>query len=95
MRDPVLLSIRYAFGLVLVLAIIAVPVTLFTASAIPVVQLPESLTAIGRSTPITVRIAAPHGMRELSAFLEQKRCAICPQPAERDGSPLPLASERP
>jgi len=54
----------------LVLAIIAVAVILFATSAIPVVQLPESLTAIGRSTPITVRVAAPHGVRELSAYLE-------------------------
>ena len=52
-------------------AIIAVAVILFATSAIPVVQLPESLTGIASSTPITVRIGAPHGVRELSAYLEQ------------------------
>ena len=60
-----------AVGLMLVLAIIAVAVILFATSAIPVVQLPESLTGIASSTPITVRIGAPHGVRELSAYLEQ------------------------
>jgi hypothetical protein len=58
-------------GLLFIISIIGAVLVLFTMSATPVVHLPESLTAIGRSTPITIRITAPHGVREANAYLEQ------------------------
>src|SRR4051812_38324391 len=58
-------------AILIVLFLIIVPIVLFTTSAAPTVQLPETVTAIGRSTPITIHVAAPHGVREMQAYLEQ------------------------
>src|SRR5690349_17528314 len=58
-------------ALLVVLVLIIVPIVLFITSTAPAVQLPENLTAIGRSTPVNIHVAAPHGVRELTAYLEQ------------------------
>jgi len=57
--------------ILIVLAIIITPIVLFVSSTAPALQLPATLSAIGRATPITVRITAPHGVREIRAYLEQ------------------------
>ena len=56
--------------LIFLLLVVAV-VLLFTFSTTPVVDLPESITALGQSTPIPVRVSDPHGVRRLAAFVEQ------------------------
>ncbi|HVH86812.1 MAG TPA: M23 family metallopeptidase [Terriglobales bacterium] len=61
---------RAFIGVILFLFIIAI-VLLFTASAAPVVVLPDALTAIGQATPILVKIADPHGVRQATAYIEQ------------------------
>src|SRR3954451_3710915 len=58
-------------AILIVLVIIIVPIFLFTTSAAPAVQLPEAVTAIGRSTTVTILVVAPHGVREMKAYLEQ------------------------
>ena len=57
--------------IVLVLVIILTPIVLSVTSVTPSLQLPQSPAAVGRSTPVTVRVNAPHGVREMHAYLEQ------------------------
>jgi hypothetical protein len=52
-------------AIILVLAIVATPIVLYVSSSTPSLQFPQSLNAIGRSTPIAVRVIAPHGVREM------------------------------
>ena len=59
---------RFLFLLV-VLAVIAA-LALYFLSAAPVISAPP-VTSIGQATPITVRIADPHGVRHVAAYLEQ------------------------
>jgi murein DD-endopeptidase MepM/ murein hydrolase activator NlpD len=40
-------------------------------SATPALDVPSSVTALGAATTITVRVRAPHGIRRLSAYVEQ------------------------
>src|SRR5207237_6297485 len=40
-------------------------------SATPVIVLPDSVTALGQTTPITIRVKDPHGVRKVAAFVEQ------------------------
>src|SRR3954463_15376809 len=59
------------FFLILFLLIV-VPITaLLFMSSTPVVTLPQSLTALGQSTPITVNVSDPHGIRSAVATVEQ------------------------
>lgn len=44
---------------------------LFALSATPVISLPNSLSALGRSTSVTVRMSDPHGIRSARAWVEQ------------------------
>jgi murein DD-endopeptidase MepM/ murein hydrolase activator NlpD len=46
-------------------------VVLFALSATPSIDLPSSLSAIGASTPVSVRISDPHGIRSIHAWVEQ------------------------
>jgi len=44
---------------------------LFFFSVKPDISLPNSVDAIGQATPITLRVAAPHGVRHAAVYLEQ------------------------
>jgi murein DD-endopeptidase MepM/ murein hydrolase activator NlpD len=58
--------------LLLVAIVVLLPLALLlTFSATPVLTLPPSLTALGTATPITVHVRAPHGLRSLTAYVEQ------------------------
>src|SRR5689334_13391358 len=59
------------FVLFIVLVLIVGFIVLFTGSAKPTVQIPASVNAIGRSTPVAIHISDPHGVRHVKAFLEQ------------------------
>ena len=57
--------------LVVVLLVVA-PLIFFAArSATPVIELPSSLTSLGQSTPVSVQVRDPHGVRSARAFVEQ------------------------
>src|ERR1043166_4475468 len=58
-------------AVIILLVLIVAPIVLFVSSSAPSLQLPPALHAIGRATPITVRITAPHGLRQINAYLEQ------------------------
>ena len=59
------------FLVVLILLIVIGLITLFSLSAAPTVTIPASVTVAGRSTPVTVQVKAPHGVRHVVAYLEQ------------------------
>lgn len=44
---------------------------LFALSATPAISLPNSLSALGRSTSVTVRVSDPHGIRSAKGWVEQ------------------------
>jgi hypothetical protein len=46
-------------------------IALFALSATPVITLPSSVTAFGQSTPVTVHVNSAHGIRRLTAWVEQ------------------------
>ena len=57
---------------VVVLLIIVGAVFFFaTRSAVPVLELPATLTSLGQSTPVSVRVLDSHGVRSVRAFVEQ------------------------
>jgi murein DD-endopeptidase MepM/ murein hydrolase activator NlpD len=51
--------------------IVGALVLLLLLSATPKVDLDPALSAIGTSTPVKIRITAPHGVRHISAWVEQ------------------------
>src|SRR5664279_4305186 len=58
--------------IVVLVAILLLPVVLLLAfSATPTVSLPPALNAIGISTPVDIQVTGPHGIRSLTAFIEQ------------------------
>jgi murein DD-endopeptidase MepM/ murein hydrolase activator NlpD len=59
------------FFLILCLLVLVPLMALFFMSATPVVMLPSSLTALGQSTPITINVSDPHGIRSAVATVEQ------------------------
>jgi murein DD-endopeptidase MepM/ murein hydrolase activator NlpD len=59
------------FLLILCLLVLVPVMALFFISATPIVTLPSSLTALGQSTPITVSVSDPHGIRSAVATVEQ------------------------
>ena len=59
------------FFLILCLLIFVPIMALFFMSSTPVVTLPPSLTALGQSTPITIHVSDPHGIRSAVATVEQ------------------------
>jgi len=56
---------------VLIVLVIALPIVLVARSATPVVDPVSSVTVLGQSTPISVQIRDPHGVRRIAAFVEQ------------------------
>lgn len=56
---------------ILILLIVLSLVFLLVFSTTPAINLPASISAIGQATPITVQVSDPHGVRSLTAFVEQ------------------------
>jgi murein DD-endopeptidase MepM/ murein hydrolase activator NlpD len=56
---------------ILLVVLIAPPLLLLLLSATPQVQLDPTLSAIGTATPVKIRITDPHGVRHISAWVEQ------------------------
>ncbi|MGH9521962.1 MAG: M23 family metallopeptidase, partial [Terriglobales bacterium] len=68
--------------LVLLVVVIAVPVAYVVMhSATPIVELAAPVTALGQSTPVSVHVRDPHGVRAIKATIEQ------------NGSSFPLFEE--
>lgn len=61
---------RFFLAFILLVIIVGL-IFLFAASATPTVELPQSLTAVGRATPIAVHVSDPHGVRRIQAYIEQ------------------------
>jgi murein DD-endopeptidase MepM/ murein hydrolase activator NlpD len=51
--------------------VLAIPVILLVASSTPIVTFPSAPSAIGAETAIRVRIESPHGVRRITAAIEQ------------------------
>jgi hypothetical protein len=56
---------------VVVLLIVAAVIFFATRSAVPVLELPATLTSLGQATPVSVRVLDSHGVRKVRAFVEQ------------------------
>jgi murein DD-endopeptidase MepM/ murein hydrolase activator NlpD len=56
---------------IIVLAGLLAVVLVLARSATPVLDLPASVSSLGQSTPITVHVHDPHGVRSLAVFVEQ------------------------
>jgi hypothetical protein len=59
------------FLLIIILFVLLALVALSVFSATPVITLPASLSALGQSTPVSVHISGPHGIRSITAYVEQ------------------------
>ena len=60
------------FIVIVIALVVLLPIALLLdSSATPVVDLPSPVTTIGQSTPITVHVRDPHGVRRVAAFVEQ------------------------
>ena len=57
--------------LVLLLVVIALPAANWILSAPPSVRFASPVTAVGQDTPVNLEINSPHGVRRVSAWLEQ------------------------
>ncbi|HEY6352219.1 MAG TPA: M23 family metallopeptidase [Candidatus Angelobacter sp.] len=55
----------------LILLCVLSAIALFAFSTTPVISMPDSLSALGRSTQVTVHISDPHGIRGAKAWVEQ------------------------
>jgi hypothetical protein len=65
------ISIMRTFLLIICLLIIVPLVALMVVSSTPVLTMPATVTALGKSTPITVQVSDPHGIRSAVATVEQ------------------------
>jgi murein DD-endopeptidase MepM/ murein hydrolase activator NlpD len=63
--------VRKIFAVVIGIAVLSTIWLLLARSAPPVVDLPSTVTVLGQSTPITVHVRDPQGVRSLAAFIEQ------------------------
>jgi murein DD-endopeptidase MepM/ murein hydrolase activator NlpD len=57
--------------LLLIVLILVALVVLSVSSATPVITLPASVSALGQSTPVSVHISDPHGIKNITAYIEQ------------------------
>src|SRR5579883_2535811 len=73
--------------IVVLLIVVAVPVTLFSLSNSTGIQVTPDVKVIGESTPVHLQLTNPHGVRSVKATIEQdgKSYAIAgpQQPAHR------------
>ena len=59
-------------ALIIIAIIILLPLTLLLAlSVTPAIEIDPPVTALGTATPVSVRIADPHGVKRVAAFVEQ------------------------
>ncbi len=56
---------------VIVLAVLVSTAFFLARSATPIIELPASVQSLGQATPITVHVTDPHGIRNLTASVEQ------------------------
>ena len=81
------LTIMRTFVAILFFLFVLPLAILWSMSSSPVVTIPDSLTALGQTTPVTVHVADPHGVREVSVSVEQNgaeyKVADVKQPARR------------
>ena len=56
---------------VIVLAVLVSAAFFLARSATPIIELPASVQSLGQATPITVHVTDPHGIRNLTASVEQ------------------------
>ena len=63
--------VRRILVVVIALIVIGSIVLVLTRSAVPVLDVVPAVTVLGQATPITVQVRDPHGVRSLSAFVEQ------------------------
>lgn len=63
--------VRRILVVVIALLVVGSIVVVLTRSAVPVLDVVPPVTVLGQATPITVQVQAPHGVRSLSAFVEQ------------------------
>src|SRR4051812_1856091 len=59
------------FLFVLILLVVLGFIFLLSFSTTPAVTVPASLKFVGQNTPVEVQVKAPHGVRNLTAFVEQ------------------------
>ena len=57
--------------ILLILLCVIAGIVLFAFSATPVVTLQDPVNALGKSTPVSIRITAPHGVRSARAWVGQ------------------------
>jgi murein DD-endopeptidase MepM/ murein hydrolase activator NlpD len=58
--------------LAILVLLVALPIILLLVlSSTPVAELPSSLSALGAATPLTLHVKAPHGLRQVTAYVEQ------------------------
>jgi murein DD-endopeptidase MepM/ murein hydrolase activator NlpD len=63
--------VRKFILLAIAILVLAPVVILFSRTATPVFNMPASISTIGQSTPIQVRVHDPRGIRKIAAFVEQ------------------------
>ncbi len=58
--------------IIILLVVVILPITLLLFfSTTPAVDVPGSVNALGQATPISLRVANPHGVRRAAAYIEQ------------------------
>ncbi|MGA2371181.1 MAG: M23 family metallopeptidase [Candidatus Korobacteraceae bacterium] len=62
---------RKVIVVVIVLVVLAPIAFLLARSATPIINLPSSVTSLGQATPINIDVHVSHGVRRLTAFVEQ------------------------
>lgn len=76
-------------ALFMILAFIALAIALLLAfSASPEIELPAALTALGQATPINVQVRSSHGIRRITAFVEQNGTRYRAWEDEQPGRPI-------
>ena len=63
--------VRRILVVVIALLIVGSIVIVLTRSAVPVLDVVPPVTVLGQATPIAVQVHDPHGVRSLTAFVEQ------------------------
>ncbi|HWR16320.1 MAG TPA: M23 family metallopeptidase [Terriglobales bacterium] len=66
-----LISIVRTFLFVLIVLVFVAIGVLFFLSAKPAVEIPPALDVVGQTTPVSVTVKAPHGVRHVVAYIEQ------------------------
>ena len=65
------IKVMRTFLFILFFLIVLPAIILWSMSSTPVITLPDSVTALGQTTPVSIHVADPHGVREVSVYVEQ------------------------